>query len=82
MSMRFRFDPSKADQPDGPTNGKRASNADAAVRVAAHSRGEAESVDEDTVRDLLADLGHLCDREGLDFRRLCAVAKRDWGFER
>ena len=39
-------------------------------------------VSEDSIRDLLADLGHLCDREGLNFAAVIDTAKKDWRSER
>lgn len=64
------------------TNGDRAQQAAEAVVTASHVRGEVPRIDEDGIRDLLADIGHLCDREGLPFCQLVAVAKRDWRAER
>lgn len=52
------------------------------THTVSRERGEPGRADEDGVRDLLADLGHLCDREGLAFCQLIAVAKRDWRAER
>ena len=80
----FRFNPEKCDedQPEGPSNGHRAENAEFGVRAACLSRGEHPSVDEDSIRDLMADLCHLCDREGLDPVKLFNAAKRDWLAER
>ena len=83
--MKFKFDHDKRD-PDDPsttrTNGQRAIDAEEAVQVACRARGETGTPDEDSVRDLLADLGHLCDREGFDFAGLIETAKRDWRAER
>ena len=80
MRKPFKFNPDKRD-PDDPTttrtNGQRAIDAEEAVQVACRSRGETGTPDEDSVRDLLVDLGHLCDREGL-----IETAKRDWRAER
>lgn len=64
------------------SNGDRANHAAVAVAAACRERGEPWRADEDGIRDLLADLGHLCDREGLAFCQLVAVAKRAWRAER
>ena len=83
---KFRFDPDKKDPTDPSTtmtNGRRAQNAEEAVLTACLARGEADNTPgEDSVRDLLADLGHLCDREGWDFRALVRTALKDWRAER
>lgn len=36
---------------------------------------------EDTLSDLLSDLGHLCDAKGLDYLALVAKAIGDWTLE-
>ena len=85
MRKPFKFDHDKRD-PDDPTttrtNGQRAIDAEEAVQVACRARGETGTPDEDSVRDLLADLGHLCEREGWDFPALINAAKKDWRAER
>lgn len=83
--QKFKFDPAKRDPIDPSTtrtNGQRAIDAEEAVQVACRARGETGTPDEDSVRDLLADLGHLCDREGLDFVKIVATATKDWRAER
>lgn len=80
--QKFKFDPAKRDDPDGPTNGHRAEQAEMGVEAANRHRGEPVQIDEDGIRDLLADLGHLCDREGLDFVKIVATATKDWRAER
>lgn len=75
-------DPDKDIDQTGRTNGDRAEAAEAAVVAACRMRCECLNVDEDGVRDLLADLGHLCDREGIDFAALIATAVADWEYER
>ena len=83
MRKPFKFDATKRDFPgDGSSNGERAEVAAAAVEAASRARHEAVTIDEDSVRDLLADLGHLCDREGFDFVKLFETAKKDWRAER
>ena len=83
MRKPFKFDATKRDFPgDGSNNGQRAEVAAAAVEAASRARHEAVTIDEDSVRDLLADLGHLCDREGIDFPTIINTAKKDWRAER
>ena len=83
MRKPFKFDATKRDFPgDGSNNGQRAEVAAAAVETANRARHEAVTIDEDGIRDLLADLGHLCDREGFDFVKLFETAKKDWRAER
>jgi hypothetical protein len=64
------------------TNGDRAMAGEAAVVEAAQVRGDPSQFDIDAVTDALADIGHLCDREGLDFNALVETAKLNWGMER
>jgi hypothetical protein len=83
MKRAFKFDENKRDVPDGLTNGLRAEQAGCGVLAASEARGEGgQELCEDAVRDLLADLGHLCDREGWDFPALINTAKKDWRAER
>lgn len=82
MRKLFKFDATKRDFADGSSNGQRAEVAAAAVEAASRARHEAVTIDEDGIRDLLADLGHLCDREGLDFPGIINTAKKDWRAER
>jgi len=82
MKKRFKYDGSKRDVPDGLTNRKRAEQAEFGVEAAGRARGDAVNIDEDNIRDLVADLGHLCDREGLDFVAIVKTAKADWRSER
>ena len=82
MSAKFKFKENKRTDPDGPTNGKRAEQAEFGVEAASRARGDAVSIDEDGIRDLLADLGHLCDREGYDYKSLLDLAWDDWRAER
>ena len=82
MRKKFAFDETKHNIPDGLTNGRRAEQAEMGVEAANRHRGEPVRIDEDGIRDLLADLGHLCDREGLDFVKIVATATKDWRAER
>ena len=82
-SKTFEFAAGKRNIPDGLTNGQRADQAAGAVIRACDIRGEhGQIVSEDSIRDLLADLGHLCDREGLNFAAVINTAKKDWRSER
>ena len=78
----FKFDPAKCECGTGCNNGQRAGNAEFGVEAASRSRGETVHIDEDSIRDLIADLGHLCDREGLTFGEIIKLAKNDWEAER
>jgi len=78
----FKFKTSRSDIPGGLTNGQRAALAHSGVAEACRLRGECETLDADAIRDLLSDLGHLCDREGLDFVQIIRAAKKDWRDER
>ena len=84
MKRLFKFNAEKQNSHDGLTNGKRAGNAEEGVLASLAARGETGQIvhGEDGIRDLLADLGHLCDREGLDFTNITATAKKDWRAER
>ena len=82
-ARKFRFRPCKhSDDNDGPTNGARATWAEAALDAFMSATGEAGGVDEDAVRDLIADLLHYCDKFGHDGAKILARAKRDWQAER
>lgn len=85
MSAKFKFDPDKRD-PDDPTtemtNGARADHAEKALRAFLEATGEPSRIDDDAVRDLMADLLHWCDRDGADGRKIMAAARRDWCAER
>lgn len=67
----------------GRTNKQRANDAAEAVTThAATPGGGIMHPDADTVSDLIADLGHLCDREGIDFTGAVIAALRNWRAER
>ena len=80
----FRFAPDKSVtwDPGSPTNGRRASCAETAVREFLCSTGEPQVTDETAIADLMADLLHLCDRLGLDGETLAADAVTNWKRER
>lgn len=71
------------DNGDDIGNPKRVKSAEAAVQAACRVRGDGDAdVDEDSIIDLLADLGHLCDDAGVDFEASILWALRRWNEER
>ncbi len=66
----------------GRTNEQRANDAAEAVTAYAAALDTVPQPYEDATRDLIADLGHWCDREGLDFTGSVIAALRDWRSER
>lgn len=80
---KFKFKPLRTMSPGEPTNGRRAGWAEAALDAFQTSVGDAgPAVSEENVRDLLADLLHLCDREGFDGRAEVESALNTWKTER
>ena len=77
----FRFKPNKRSDAECPTNGTLAEWADAGIRGFLDATGEPNCY-EDSIRDLMADLLHLCDREGVDGHKLLRTVKQDWEYER
>ena len=77
-----RFDPERGE--GGRRNGRRALDAGGAVAGYAASLGldGKERPSECPARDLIADLGHWCDREGVDFAAEVAAGLRNWRAER
>lgn len=73
-----------ADKEDGwNTNGARAANAEAAIDAANSSRGDSiAGVSDESVTDLLTDLLHLCDREGISAELMVNRALMNWRAER
>ena len=83
MKKLFTYDPDKCTFGGGRTNEQRAAGAQDGVQAAHQARGEYGQVtSEDGIRDLLADLGHLCDREGYDYKSLLDLTWDDWRAER
>ena len=90
--MGWRWNENKRAGADGlggeRTNGDRAMAGEAGVERAFEYREpftafeEGSVTNEEGIVDLLADIGHLCDREGLDFNALVETAKLNWGMER
>lgn len=66
----------------GRTNEQRANDAGEAVTAYAAALDTVPQTYEDTVRDLIAGLGHWCDREGIDFAVAVIAALRNWRAER
>jgi hypothetical protein len=79
---RFKADKRDDDDPDSPTNGDRAKHAEKALDRFLISTGESRTIDEDAVRDLMADLLHFCDRQDIPGAKIMATARRDWRAER
>jgi len=80
--FHFRPNAHDPDFEDAPTNGARACHAEAALDAFLVSTGEARTVDEDAVSDLMSDLLHYCDKAGHDGKKALATAKRNWMAER
>jgi hypothetical protein len=80
----FKFDPDKnIDGENGYPNGERAARVSHILK--AYKAGELDEsgpVDSDTVQDLLTDLRHYCDRQGIDFDQCDQWAGRRHGEER
>ena len=82
-TKKFKFRAAYACDGKGcPTNGKRARWAEAGVRGFLKATKEPEIVEEDAIGDLITDLLHLCDREGVDGAELVGRAVRNWEAER
>lgn len=80
---KFKFKPNRRDPADRTTtitNGTRAECANDALWAWRAAKGE--GIDPDNAADLIADLGHLCDREGLDFEAAVKRATINWRAER
>lgn len=82
---KFKFVEGKKQGADGivsvTTNGQRAEYANLALAKFLEVTGDAND-GADTVVDLIADLGHLCDKNGQDFKALVIKALQNWKFER
>lgn len=79
--MKFRFDAER--KVDGNTNDRRANRAEAAICEYVHSLRDASDIrDESTVSDMICDLRHFCDREGIDFEAALKSANMNWEAER
>jgi hypothetical protein len=82
----FRFNALKRTGADGIkteiNNEDRANNATDAVTTSCRTRGDPETCDLDAITDLLANIAHLCDRDGHDFNKAIKTAKLNWKMER
>lgn len=78
--MKFKFKPNK--KPDGAVicNGTKADHAEMARTTWREATCTGD--DESNIADLIADLGHLCDRDGLDFEAAIESALINWRAER
>lgn len=84
MSEKFEFRADHAVDGDGcPTNGTRAEWAEAGLCGFLAATGEADAGDNsDSIGDLIADLLHLCDRDGGDAEATLTRARANWEYER
>lgn len=76
------WNPDKTTEDSDQTNGRRAERAELAVLAASKHRGDMENLDEESITDLLADMLHLCDREGIPAEQLIDFALLNWRAER
>jgi hypothetical protein len=84
MSKKFKFKPNK-NKSAGASNGSRADKAEAVARQLAFAAGVKHlslSVDSGIVSEALADLFHLCDREGWSVPEVIKEGIGIWGSER
>jgi len=84
---RFRFRPNKDIDGNGNTNDIRADRGLEAAQIYAMAAGyrRIDAVKyglEAVIQDLVCDLGHLCDREGLDIEAIAANGIGCWKEER
>jgi len=85
---KFKFDPDKVRELNTPSNGSRAKAAARALNL--HEIAIGDRKEEETFHlsehcqatDLVANLGHLCDREGWDFETVLRSAEAHWRHER
>lgn len=79
----FVFEPDKeGEDPLEPKNGQRAEWAEKALRAFLKATKESFHITEDEVCDLMTDLLHLCDREGVDAQLVADRSVRNWRAER
>ena len=83
----FRFKPNKKMASDGIegafTNGERSNRAEKALLAYRALVGDSVNDDECAIGDLIADLGHYCDRsKDADFEGVIASAVMHWKMER
>lgn len=83
MAKRFRFKPRRnIDGKGGNTNGARAQWAEDALLVFRRNKYPDRDDHERPIKDLIADLLHLADREGLDGEHLLESGRGMWMDER
>ena len=79
----FIFEPDKeGEDPTEPKNGQRAEWAEKALRAFLKATNESFHIIEDEVCDLMTNLMHLCDREGVDAQLVADRSVRNWRAER
>ncbi len=77
--MTFRADHQNEDAPF--TNADRAEHAECALEAFNSARDDSDDYEAD-ITDLIADLGHLCDKQDVDFESVLRMAKENWEAER
>lgn len=84
MARKFKFRPRKSiDGPHGVKNGERADWAEQSLSIFRQTCGYPPGDDNECpIKDLIADLLHLADREGLDGERLLESGRGMWEEER
>lgn len=83
MNKKFKFRPRKSiDGPGGATNGTRAEWAEEALAVFREDKYPERDDHEAPIMDLISDLLHLADREGLDGEALLEAGRGMWQDER
>jgi hypothetical protein len=78
-TKKHKFNASK--QVGDVSNGERVTHALSALYAHSESQGDAYCPT-DTTTDLLTNLAHFCDCEGLDFDKLVTTARMHWQAER
>ena len=79
--MSFKFNPDKMVDADTFTNGQRAERGEKAVRLSPDSELPTP-VKLTEPADIIADILHFCDREGMDVEYVLGSAKNNWQEER
>ena len=85
---KFKFDPDKMSDTGTLPNGKRATAAAQSINHHELATGARKDTDffhlteHCQATDLVANIGHLCDREGWDFETVLHSAKVHWQHER
>jgi hypothetical protein len=76
------WNPGKVTEGSTRCNADRAETAHVSVEAANATRGEMTKLCEDSITDLMADLMHLADREGMNPEELTSFATMNWRAER